>query len=259
MKRLLGLLLVIGMVGCGETPTLPALVETDDGVFVHKDENGKKSLEVTFKDGRQETTEFYENGQKASEFAFNEKTGEPEGLWTEWYENGQKMSEQTYKNGRLVSVTQWHENGQKSSEATWKDGMPVSETKWDKEGNKIKEPQAKVDEPPVQTADGSKLVEIDGLFYEINSETPFTGAAVSKDENGQKASEGTIKDGKAEGLQTWWHENGQKQAEYTFKDGKLEGLMTQWHKNGQKSSEATWKDGMPVSETKWDEEGNEIK
>ena len=145
------------------------------------------------------------------------------------------------------------------------------------------EPHAKVAEPPVQTVDASKLVRRDGLRYEGDSETPFTGVGVEKHENGQKSAEAIFKDGKREGLATtWhangqklveetfkdgkqdgpvtlWHENGQKQAEYTFKDGKLEGLMTQWHKNGQKSSEATWKDGMPVSETKWDEEGNEIK
>jgi len=71
--------------------------------------------------------------------------------------------------------------------------------------------------------------------YEGDGETPFTGVAVEK------------------------HENGQKKGEVTFKDGKREGLGTMWHANGQKKSEATFKDGKLVSETKWDEEGNEIK
>ncbi len=62
-----------------------------------------------------------------------------------------------------------------------------------------------------KTVDFSKLVERDGLWYEGDSETPFTGVVVRK------------------------HENGQKSEEVTSKDGKL------------------------VSETKWDEEGNEIK
>ena len=134
-----------------------------------------------------------------------------------------------------------------------------------------------------KTVDGSKVVVRDGLVYEINSETPFTGDVVSKYENGQKEAEGTFKDGKAEGLATWWAENGQKRGEGTWKDGKLEGLLTQWHenwqkrqegtykdgkpeglltrwrKNGQKLSETTYKDGKKVSETKWDKEGNEIK
>ena len=49
--------------------------------------------------------------------------------------------------------------------------------------------QAKVDEPPVQTVDASKLVKRGGLFYEGDSETPFTGVAVTKHENGQKGEE----------------------------------------------------------------------
>ena len=119
--------------------------------------------------------------------------------------------------------------------------------------------QAKIDEPPVQAVDAPKWVERDGLWYEGDSETPFTGVAVDKYENGQKKEEATWKDGKPEGPFTSWHENGQKKAEGTFKDGNPEGLWTEWHKNGQKQSEATFKDGKLVSETKWDEEGNEIK
>ena len=110
-----------------------------------------------------------------------------------------------------------------------------------------------------QTVDGSKLVWRDGLMYEGDSETPFTGVAVEKHENGQKKLERTFKDGKLEGLDATWHENGQKKVEATFKGDKLEGLDTRWHENGQKSLEATYKDDKKVSETKWDKEGNEIK
>ena len=86
----------------------------------------------------------------------------------------------------------------------------------------------------IKTVDASKLVDRgDGLRYVGDSE--FTGVAVSKYENGQKKWEGT------------------------YKDGKREGLLTSWHTNGQKRREGTWKDGKKVSETKWDEEGNEIK
>ena len=37
------------------------------------------------------------------------------------------------------------------------------------------------------------------------------------------------------------------------------GVMVNKHENGQKAMEVTYKDGKLVSETKWDEEGNEIK
>ena len=107
--------------------------------------------------------------------------------------------------------------------------------------------------------DGRKLVERDGLAYEGDSETPFTGVAVVKHANGQKKSEATFKDGTKVGLATWWHKNGQKESEATFKDGTKVGLTTAWHENGQKKAEATYKDGKEVSKTEWDEEGNEIK
>jgi antitoxin component YwqK of YwqJK toxin-antitoxin module len=45
----------------------------------------------------------------------------------------------------------------------------------------------------------------------------------------------------------------------TYKDGKEDGLQTDWHETtGQKAYEAIYKDGKLMSETKWDEEGNEI-
>ena len=133
---------------------------------------------------------------------------------------------------------------------------PAGETALPTTPNK---PQANVDEPPVQTVDFSKLVPKDGLLYEGDGETPFTGVMVRKYESGQKVEEATYKDGKLEGLRTVFHENGQKKIEQTWKDGKAEGLQTIWHENGQKGLEGTWKDGKVVSHTIWDEEGNEIK
>ena len=44
--------------------------------------------------------------------------------------------------------------------------------------------------------------------------------------NGNKKEEGTFKDGKKDGLWTWWYENGQKKKEVTYKDGKQEGIET---------------------------------
>ena len=64
-------------------------------------------------------------------------------------------------------------------------------------------PQAKVDEPTVQTVDASKLVRRDGLMYEGDSETPFTGGVVSKHANGQKELEATYKDGKKVSETKW--------------------------------------------------------
>ena len=102
----------------------------------------------------------------------------------------------------------------------------------------------------------SQLQERNGLFYKINSETPYTGRMVAKYPNGQKQHECTYKDGKQEGTGTWWHSNGQKLAEHTYKDGKLEGTLTEWHENGQKKQEVTYKDGKPINKKSWDKDGN---
>ena len=61
---------------------------------------------------------------------------------------------------------------------------------------------------------------------------------------GTKSEEGTYKDGKLDGLLTYWFENGQKKSEGTYKDGE-EIERTEWHyyENGQKKYERTYKDG----------------
>ena len=68
---------------------------------------------------------------------------------------------------------------------------------------KPNKPQAKIDEPPVQAVDISKMVERGGLAYEGDSETPFTGVAGDKHENGQKSYEITYKDGKKVSEKKW--------------------------------------------------------
>ena len=100
------------------------------------------------------------------------------------------------------------------------------------------------------------LVARDGVVYTKDTNKPYSGPVFSLYENGQKRSEGTLKDGKADGKFTWWYENGQKMLEGTYKEGKLVGKQTAWYENGQKSSERTWKDGNLIVVTEWDEDGN---
>ena len=114
MKRLLGLLLVVGMVGCGEGKTrhswqrLPG--KTVDLSKMTK--RGGLMYEVNSE------TPF--TGVRADKF-------------------GSQRREITYKDGKKEGLTTiWHMFGRKASEVTYKDGKAVSETKWDKEGNEIK-------------------------------------------------------------------------------------------------------------------------
>ena len=62
-------------------------------------------------------------------------------------------------------------------------------------------------------------------------------------DDGKLKSEIYYKDGKREGLATWWHKNGQKGKERHYKDGKIEGLTTSWYPSGEKKSEIHYKDG----------------
>ena len=116
---------------------------------------------------------------------------------------------------------------------------------------KKKDPEA---EAPKIVVDLEKLERRDELGYFEGK--PFTGVAVAKYENGQKAGEYTFKDGKEHGLWIGWYETGEKESEGTWKDGKKDGMATGWWENGQKSYEATYKDGEEISTKSWDEDGN---
>ena len=64
-----------------------------------------------------------------------------------------------------------------------------------------------------------------GIFQEFDKE---------RYENGQRKSEGDLKNGKRDGLWIWYYENGQKKEEVTYSEGKKTGDWIQWDKNGQK-------------------------
>ena len=53
---------------------------------------------------------WFENGQKSFEGTY--KDGKSDGLWIGWFENGQKENEVTYKYGEIVEVIgMWNKNG----------------------------------------------------------------------------------------------------------------------------------------------------
>ena len=75
----------------------------------------------------------------------------------------------------------------------------------------------------------SKLRKTFGLYF--YSDELYSGLAFKLYENGQKQSEGTLKNGSAHGLATTWYENGQKKLEALYKDDKLISLK-EWNENG---------------------------
>ena len=98
-----------------------------------------------------------------------------------------------------------------------------------------------------------KLVASDG--------TPYTGVCADYYdwENDQKEYEEYYKDGKENGLSTWWYENGQKEYELHYKDGKLNGLCTWWYENGQKECEIRYEDGKQNGLSTWWCENGQIE
>ena len=114
------------------------------------------------------------------------------------------------------------------------------------------------EEPQVVSLDKVEHREKSGkqLAYFSNQDTPFTGKAVIFYANGQKRKELTYKDGKRDGLTSWWFKNGQKHLERNYKDGKREGLTIHWYENGQMEMESNYNNGGHHGVwTKWYENG----
>ena len=84
-----------------------------------------------------------------------------------------------------------------------------------------------------------QIVMRNGLAYEVNSQTPFTGIAVDYYENGQLEYKENFKDGRRNGRTEFYYENGQLQYEWNYKDGKPEGLQESYYEDGRLRSTRT--------------------
>ena len=100
------------------------------------------------------------------------------------------------------------------------------------------------------------LLERQGLVYQVNSDTPFTGLVVSYYDNGQYEYKKNLKDGKQHGLYEKFYENGQLEDKRNYKDGKQHGPFERFYENGQLEGKGNWKDGEAGSFERFDEDGN---
>ena len=215
-------------------------------------QNGQKNYENTFKDGKKDglQTWWYENGQKRWEGSSRGRRIRNQvetfyGKWTYWYENGQKEKEGIYKDvDRWGSPkkdglwTYWSPDGKESSEKTYKNGQP-----WDGEFK---------DEEAFDAIAGITYTEANYREGEEiwKKEWEYAGS----DSLSRKKSVKTYKNGKEDGVWTYWDINSQKKIEITYKDGVL--IRDTRFINGQKSSERTYKDGKKIDLTYWDKDGN---
>ena len=183
---------------------LPHSSDTFSGNFYENDANGNKKIEGIYENGilRNRTeyrksgynlfTEFYDNGNKKTEYFIISKE-----LWklrkyngprydssfTSWYQNYNMKEKGTYNRGKKDGLwNRWYKDGQKELERTFNNGKGE-------------------------------------------------GLAIIWYENGQKNREWNLKDGLKDGLWTEWYDNGQKMTEGTYKDGELISKK-EWNEDG---------------------------
>ena len=82
----------------------------------------------------------------------------------------------------------------------------------------------------------SDLVVRDGLWFKKFSDVPFTGKVTG-------IYQGSIKNGKKDGLWFYYFRTGQLMRKGTLKDGEREGHWVHYHPNGQVMRSGTYKDG----------------
>ena len=156
---------------------------------------------------------------------------------------------------------------------------PVAEAQTIEQNKEVKE-EVKNKEP-VNGINFDELEKREGIYYLLDSDTPYSGKSFRSHSNGQrsevnwkdgkenglyvswylggqKKAERTYKDGKWDGPLVLWHSNGKKQTEANYKEGELDGLVVEWHFNGQKFSEANYKDGELISEKFWNNKGEPV-
>ena len=68
--------------------------------------------------------------------------------------------------------------------------------------------------------------------------------------NGELKEEGNYKNGKKDGIWTYWLENGVKEWEETYMDGELMKSIG-WHENGKEAEEGGFKNSIPYGEWVW--------
>jgi len=99
------------IVGCSSDPIDGSTLVRKDGLYYASDANEPYSGVAVW---------YHENGQKSDERTY--KDGKKDGLFTEWHENGQKSGEATFKDGELISEKCWDQDGDECECSEWGPG-----------------------------------------------------------------------------------------------------------------------------------------
>ena len=98
----------------------------------------------------------------------------------------------------------------------------------------------------VKEVTADKIVEREGLFYEINTVTPFTGLIVGNNEQGEMVFRNSVKKGIFEGPSEYFHDNGQVMFKDNYYQGKLHGPTKGFDENGVLDLEGVYENGKPI-------------
>jgi len=223
---LIGLLLMIGFIGCKKKE--PAETQVEDkkqSPAVEETEIGRKERvkEIIREEAREGENTIYTYKQNDKEI-FKETFGKegnlikiegevPGGTFIakSYYKNGKLKSEIPFKNGkRSGMIKHYYENGNLQVEAPWSDGK-------------------------------------------------ISGLSKSYYENGKLASEIPYIDGKVSGIFKRYHETGNLMGEWPYRDGKRSGIAKFYYKSGRLESEMPYSnDKINGTVKKYDEAGKLI-
>ena len=112
-----------------------------------------------------------------------------------------------------------------------------------------------------------RVVERNGLIFEVNSETPFTGKTIeyysvtnlTNDVEDRIKSTVFYNKGLKDGLFETFHLNGQLMTKGTYSNGKKEGFHEKFLENGQLSERSKFIEGTKVSHQQFDKNNKLIK
>ena len=221
--------------------------------------NGLWETVSDFEDGvLQKETLYFDNGEKEEERTY--KDGEPHGVWRTWTSEGDKESETPYHEGEKHGVRlRWDDEGLEER-TYYEHGKKQGKGVRGLYPNPIERDGGDSDEESEEqgSEDGSITWEYVGTSETDELYGDGVGDAEGAKEAGDRTvprgrrdgkwtlswkqgarfqllldecvrAEGSYKDGKREGLWTWFSKSGAKQREVVYKGGKKDGVLTRWY------------------------------
>lgn len=195
--------------------------ETRTGLFTYYFENGEKSSEGEFIDGKRDGkwSYWYKDGQLKSEGVYEK--GEKEGEWVRNHRNGNLKNKTTFKGGEVVGVfTDLFDNGDKHEISNHDKGKLHGEFQvfYKNSGGKLK---------------------VKGNYQKDS----LHGTYEKYWRNGNIAEKGEFNDNKKDGTWEYFHSNGNKSADVEYKKGKFI-KATYFDEDGKKLSKKVTEDDL---------------